>query len=89
MASCLKSWKVKSINLARLRSLSHDCLNATSVIGNTWSVDCGTLFNIFIALSDKGTHLDKPFFVMGRNTLFLGVISFLYFVIRSWRVNDD
>ena len=71
IASCLRSWNVKSLILARLRRRSQDWRTATSVIGNTRLCSLGNRSNSSITLGVSGTHLDRPFFVFGSNALLL------------------
>ena len=69
IASCLRSWKVRLAISARLRSLSHACRKALSVIGNTRLFLGSILFRICKTLSFKGTQRELPFFVSGNSAL--------------------
>lgn len=70
-ASCLKSWKVKSTMPTRLRSRSHACRRAESVIGKTRSLLRGNVSKMAITFRDNGTHLDFSFLVSDSKTLLL------------------
>ena len=70
IASWRKSWKVRSVIVARVLSLSQAWRKATSVMGERRSSYLDAALNFETASSLNGTHLDEPFFVMGRNAVF-------------------
>ena len=70
IASWRRSWKVRSVIVARFLSLCQAWRKATSVKGKGRSSNLDAALKFETASSLNGTYLDEPFFVMGRNAVF-------------------
>ena len=85
IASWRRSWKVRLVIFARFLSLSQAWRKATSVMGKGRSSYLDAALNFETASSLNGTHLDEPFFVMGRNAVlwWFGVMALCGFRLFS------